>query len=154
MLKCAGDAPMLRQAMEMADDDVVRLLTELTEEGIENGHLGMQGRVTSDVRAEFIEDPGWDQVEAWVLREIDWEVGPIDQERSVKNAFAVVPVVARGVGRLGDGHESLAAVVRYMVLYSTAGEFPGLLGVRDYGEPLVIYAILENKYDWREAVPD
>ena len=129
-------------------------LVELTEEGIENGRLGLQGRLTSDVRAELVEDPGWEQIEAWVLREVEWDVGPVDHERSVAEGFALVPVVARGAGRLSDTTEALGVVVHYVVLYGMAGEFPGLLGVRSDGEPLVIYDILENKYDWRIAVPD
>ena len=149
------DFGIIEPVMTAEADELTSLLQELTEEGIENGHFGFQGRVASGMRVGVIGDHyGFAEVEEWVLREVEWDVGRVDRERSIEGAFAVVPVVARGAGDLGESHESAGVVARYMVLYGTAGEFPGLLAVRPDGEPLVIYDILENKYDWRIAVPD
>ena len=141
-------------APDLADEDL-DLLVELTREGIENGRLGLQGRLVSGMRtdARFPHEFGFEEVEVWVERNVRWEVVGLDRERSV-GEVAVMEVRARGQGTLGREFENAAVAARFIVMYGMGGEFPGLLGFRADGPPFVVWGILSNDHDWRVAVPE
>ncbi len=155
----AGTEPVVkgRQRLVSADveDEELELLTELTREGIENGHFGLQGSLVSGMRADrdFPREFGFEEVEAWVERNVRWEVTGLDRERSVGDV-AVMEVRARGQGTHGRDFEDAAVAARFIVMYGMGGEFPGLLGFRADDPPFVVWGILANDHDWRVAVPD
>ena len=155
----AETEPAVKGRQKLAEvgvlDQDLELLIELTREGIENGNFGLRGRLVSGMRADvsFPEEFDFEEVEAWVDRNVRWGVAGLDRERSVGDA-AVIGMRANGQGTLGRDFEDAVVVAQFIVMYGVEGEFPGLLGFRADGPPFVIWGILANKYDWRIALPD
>ena len=139
-------ADRLIEEMSWEDEE---LLMELTEEGVLNDRFGLQGQLTSVMRADgaLPENLGFGDVRGWVDRNVEWTVLPVDTGRSVRGAVTVVLVKAVGYGQLGKEYEKAAVNMRFVVLYGVEGEFPGLHAYRADSAPMVLHGIFDNKYD-------
>lgn len=129
------------------------LTSGIVKEGVADGSLGLQGRLASDIRAsgDLPAPLGFDEVKAWVETHAEWDVNEPDLDLGVEKAMTIVPATVRGFGPLGGEHEQVAVWGRYLVLFDTAGEFPGLHSVRRDGELIVMHGVFGNKYDYRES---
>ena len=128
------------------------LLLELTREGIDYDKFGFDGRLVSAMRAEeVLPEDDFEKLREWVRGNVEWTVMPVDRERSIEKVIAVVPIVAKGSGQMGEEYETAAVFARFIVIYGVGGQFPGIQGYRLEGPPFVVFGIMDNKYDWREA---
>lgn len=130
-------------------------LQSVTEERIANGNLPLQSILISEIRAQqILPEDDYDTLTKWVEEHIEWTVVPVDHGRSIDGTLAVVPVVAKGSGQMGESFEQAAVSMKFIVLYGVGGKVPALFHYKIEGVPLVTHGIFTNDYDGTQSVPN